>query len=390
MKIIFGSDISFSHFRTFGEKRDAAVAFSEAAVLFKQADFSMVNLENIFGKEEEGTPIIKSGPNLISDDAFIEYIHALQPSIVGMANNHSKDYGEGLLYHTIEMFVDSGYACIGAGKNTDEAYRPVKLTKDGVNVAIIAVCENEFGTAGENMSGTAGYKLGRLTSFINQALQENYKPIIYFHGGNERNPFPSPGKVELYRHFIDIGAEAVIAMHTHCPQGYEIYKDKPIVYSMGNFFFPIHRKEHKSWFYGYMSELNISDQDISLLIHPYTFNFERLTLLKDAEKDAFKEYMKCLCDPIQNEKEIQELFDSWCFMTRSYTHQLEQYRKEMFTDGQSEEVKHLKNVFSCEAHNELVKNTLEMMYESRVEAAESGMERIRKLQEMEELKKKPF
>ena len=41
------------------------------------------------------------------------------------------------------------------------------------------------------------------------------------------------GKTELYRHFIDIGAAAVIAMHTHCPQGYEIYNGAPIVYSKG-------------------------------------------------------------------------------------------------------------------------------------------------------------
>lgn len=68
--------------------------------------------------------------------------------------------------------------------------------------------------------------------------------------------------MELYRHFIDLGAEAVIAMHTHCPQGYEFYNGKPIVYSMGNFFFPHKKDKEKSWYHGYMSELDISRDGI--------------------------------------------------------------------------------------------------------------------------------
>ena len=50
--------------------------------LFEQADFGMVNLENAFGNKEDGEPIIKSGPNLVSEDGFIEYIQFILISLM--------------------------------------------------------------------------------------------------------------------------------------------------------------------------------------------------------------------------------------------------------------------------------------------------------------------
>ncbi|MBR3761258.1 MAG: CapA family protein [Lachnospiraceae bacterium] len=381
MKMIFAADMSFNFLDCFPGKEQVVHAMAEAAELLRKADYSMVNLENIFGNKEDGEPIIKSGPNLISEDSFGEYVHALKPDIVGMANNHTKDYGEGAMFHTMQLLTEHGYTCIGAGHNLQEAYRPAKISKDGVNVAVIAVCENEFGVATENQSGTAGYRLGMVSAAIRNALKEGYKPIIYFHGGNEGNPFPSPGKVELYRHFIELGAEAVIAMHTHCPQGYEYYQGKPIVYSMGNFFFP-RAEQNKSWFYGYMSELEFTENGVHLEIHPYKFDFEKLTVLKGEEKERFLKYMQCLCEPLCDVKKLQQLFDSWC-LTQGYAVLLTRYREELFEDGHAFEVRGLKNLFNCEAHNELMKNTFMMLFESRVEAARPGIEQIKSLQNME-------
>ena len=384
MKILFAADMSFNYFDGFPGSEKASLAMAEAAELFRKADYSILNLENIFGNKEKGEPILKSGPNLISEDCFWEYIYALDPDIVGLANNHTKDYGEEPMFHTIRMLSDRGYTCIGAGRNLKEAYQPAKVSKDGVQAAVIAVCENEFGGATVSRSGTAGYRLGMVSAAIRKAREEGYWPIIYFHGGNEKNPFPSPGKVELYRHFIDMGAEAVIAMHTHCPQGYEFYQDKPIVYSMGNFFFPTYKQQVKSWFYGYMSELELTEDGVGLEIHPYKFDFDQLTVLKGEEKNKFFEYMRCLCEPISNPGELQNLFDSWC-LTQGYAEILTRYKAELFADGHACEVKGLKNLFCCEAHNELMKNTFEMLFESRVEEARPGMERIYRLQNMEYL-----
>ena len=116
----------------------------------------MLNMESVFGKEEDGAPIPKTGPNMVVKEEYAEYIHALNPDILGMANNHTMDYGEGIFRYTRKMMEERGYTCIGAGENIDEAYKPAIIEKDGVSVAIIAVCENEFGAATLDACGTAG------------------------------------------------------------------------------------------------------------------------------------------------------------------------------------------------------------------------------------------
>jgi hypothetical protein len=43
----------------------------------------------------------------------------------------------------------------------------------------------------------------------------------------------------------------------------------------------------------------------------------------------------------------------------------------------------VKNVFSCEAHNELVTNTFKLMYEGRVQTAGKHLADIKALQNMQ-------
>ncbi|MBQ8758445.1 MAG: CapA family protein, partial [Clostridia bacterium] len=276
MKILFASDMSFNYFPAFPGNDTATETMKETASVFASADFSVVNLENILGNKNDYTPIAKSGPNLNSDDDFVKYLEVLKPSAVGLANNHTGDYGDGAIRHTFEMLQSKNIKVFGAGENIKEAYMPAVFEKDGARVAVIAVCENEFGIAEDERPGAAGYSLGLVAKSIADAHNKGMLPVIYFHGGNEFNPFPSPGKTELYRHFIDLGAKAVIAMHTHCPQGYETYNGCPIIYSMGNFFFPkpSEMKVLPSWNCGYMTMLSITNEEVSFEIMPYRFSMD--------------------------------------------------------------------------------------------------------------------
>ena len=285
MKILFASDMSFNYLNNCPLDGEAERIMSKTAETFKKADFSIINLENIFGNKDEFEPIPKSGPNLISDDKYIEYVDALGPTAVGMANNHSRDYGDGAMFHTVNMLKDRGYQVCGVGENIDKAYEPAVFEKENLKVHIIAVCENEFGVATKTSAGTSGYSLGRVTEAVKKSLLDGAEPIIYFHGGNEQNPFPSPGKRELYRHFADIGARAVIAMHTHCPQGYEIYNGCPIIYSMGNFYFPKSNDHIPTWDLGYMTMLDITEDSSSVDIVPYKFGLEHHSLLEGENKE---------------------------------------------------------------------------------------------------------
>lgn len=67
MKVIFGADVSFNYF---GDKYPGDVAaidaMREAKECFEWADFSVINLETVFGSRNQYAPIKKSGPNQIS------------------------------------------------------------------------------------------------------------------------------------------------------------------------------------------------------------------------------------------------------------------------------------------------------------------------------------
>ena len=401
MKILFASDICFSYM-DFPGKGAGERAFSGVKELFDAADFSFVNLENIFGEKEEFTPIAKGGPNLISSYDFYEYVKALNPNGIGLANNHCGDFGEEPLLRTISFLRENGHKVIGAGRNIEDGYKPCIFEKDGVKVYIFAVCENEYGAATEEIYGGAGYRLGRVRDAIKSAKAEGALPIIFFHGGNERNPYPSPMKLEMYRNFVEMGAKAVIAMHTHCPQGYELYNGAPIVYSMGNFFFPSDDPvdlANPTWNVGYLTELDIDGNGVKMRAIPYKFDLEKVIPLDGTDEGKhLLGYLECISRPLSDEKKMRKLFDSWCMISGiGVTDQpwhvshvsdfepehLDAFIKERVKNGRTSPYINVKNIFSCEAHNELLRNTFDMVYEGRCEEAMAGVEDILKLQRLE-------
>ena len=383
MKFLFASDISFHFFPEYPGNDKAKNAVSKVKKFFHDADFSIINLENVMGRKDSYIPISKCGPNLISTDNFFYYIKELNPSVIGLANNHTGDFGEEAIFHTLDLITKEGYQYIGAGQNITDAYIPYIAEKDGVKVGIIAVCENEFGGAKENKAGSAVYNLTRLKKGIDNLKEENIKPVIFFHGGNETNPFPSPGKKELYRHFVDLGASAVVAMHTHCPQGYEMYNNSPIIYSMGNFFFP-HLEENRknlfpTWYYGYLTELEFTESATKIKIIPYTFDMNSIVILENEALEHFNKYHAYISSVIKDDKKIENFFDSWCVNYCRANNPSIIFDESMIAEN-NPNIPLARNKFTCEAHNEVWENYYVLAYEKRIEESINLIEEIEILQ----------
>jgi poly-gamma-glutamate synthesis protein (capsule biosynthesis protein) len=60
---------------------------------------------------------------------------------------------------------------------------------------------------------------------------------VHIHGGNEYEPSPEPWKQQFFKELVDAGADIVQGHHPHVWQGIELYRDKYIYYSLGNFIF---------------------------------------------------------------------------------------------------------------------------------------------------------
>lgn len=253
------------------------------------------------------SPIKKSGSNLICPPENICFLKALNASGATLANNHIGDYGAGALSDTIKLLQKNNITPVGAGKSLEEAFSAFYIEKENMKIAVLSVCENKFGTSDECSAGSAGYTPRILLNRIRAEKEHCNRIIIVFHGGNEFNPLPSPDTCDRYRLLCDMGADAVIAGHTHCPQGLEVYNGKPIIYSMGNFLFKKSEKtdERDSWYYGYLTMLDITEKKIAFEIIPYKFDRigTKITVFREKEKEIMMSYINNLSEIIQSPEE---------------------------------------------------------------------------------------
>ena len=367
MKLLFTGDVNFrgKDELTFEESK---TIISQMQSFLDSVDFRIVNLECPLGDETKYEPIKKAGPNLICSERNLPFLKVFHADAVTLANNHIGDYGEGAIKNTLSLLEENNILFAGAGKNIEAAYRALRLEKDGIIVSIISVCENEFGMATENSYGSAGYNPRLLFKQIKAEKDLSDYVIVVFHGGNEYNPLPSPDTVERYRFICDMGADAVIAGHTHCPQGYEIYNDKPIVYSMGNFLFQsaAERDEKDSWYYGYMCIIEITDV-MKLKTVPYKFNTEATEII--VLGNEMSEYIEELSKIIQQPELLKKHFKGW-----AYLHQWVPHLEEGQFGGF--------DLAECESHHSQMKGILEIYAYQDFDEAKFWAEEITKLQKM--------
>lgn len=384
MKLLITGDVCFKNQHEVNAE-SAAKILAPILPFFEAADYRVMNLETPLAEEGVGAPILKSGPNIIGRPRNIGLLTTAHCDCAVLANNHTKDFGEEALYSTFDIVDNAGIARCGAGKDIEEAYRAHRFEKDGIRVSLIAVCENEFGIADFHTSGTAGFDLERLGDKIREEKAVSDFVVVIFHGGCEHNPLPSPLCRERYRTIIRLGADALIGGHTHCIQGYEYYDGKPIVYSMGNFLFKWD-KESVPWHYGYMSELTLEKGTApALRVIPYRQapDGSSVTPLSGQTLSDMLAYIEKVSAYIGDTEELTRLYQGWCAISGvPYIRSLVAKPEYFDPATPPADIGALKNLLSCEAHNELVRTTLNLAFAGRMGEAYRIAEEVRVLQRL--------
>lgn len=380
MNLLFCGDICFTGKKI--TKEESENILGEVIPYAENSDFVIANCETVLADKEKVEPIIKAGPNLIDLPENICFFETIKTDVAILANNHVGDFGEKGTMDTISLFEKHNIKTVGAGENIKDAYKACYIEKDGVKVSMIAVCENEFSIATEKSSGTAGFKIGLLHNRIKEEKQNSDYCIVVFHGGNEWNPMPSPKVKERYRLLCDIGADAVIAMHTHCPQGYEIYNCKPIVYSLGNFYFTSREKnEDNAWFYGYMVNLIIENGVLSIEPIPYKFDVKgtKITVFRDEKKNIMLNYINTLSKYILDDELVKNYFKGFVYRYPWSPVKIEDINSCLKTNltytGDYD-------LLSCEAHNEKLLEAFRIMMTRDIESAKYWAEKSEELERM--------
>ncbi len=188
----------------------------------------------------------KTGPVLYQCTEAPQWIEENGWNVVSLSNNHTMDCWDEGFQDTVDAFKKA--KIVGAG-SWDEAYRPLFLEVEGKKISIIALTHCEFGTLSDKYdnrykNGCAWINHPDVDKLITETKKKTDFCFIFAHAGVENIEQPLPEWRERYRAMIDLGADGVIASHPHIQQGWEMYNDKPIVYSLGNFYFPNENKKN--------------------------------------------------------------------------------------------------------------------------------------------------
>lgn len=223
---------------TFLPPNDGAETLKEAAPILSGADIAFGNLE---GPLLEGGTSEKCGANSTKCFAFRvpvrygKYLKAAGFDILNLANNHASDFGETGRASTRKVLDDLEIKHSGSDK-TDFAYLTVKEKK----IAFVSFTHNNI-----------SLNINDLETARRVVAEQKRKVdlvVVSFHGGAEGAGFQHvPYATEIFvgeqrgnlraftRTVVDAGADLVLGHGPHVMRGMEIYKDRLIVYSMGNF-----------------------------------------------------------------------------------------------------------------------------------------------------------
>ena len=168
--------------------------------------------------------------------------------LVTLANNHVYDFGRDAFLDMLDAFDNIKMPRIGAGRNAAEARKPYYFIIGGYKFAFVnATRAEKYILTPEATDTNPGvfrcYDPTNMQNLISEVRKESDYVIAIIHFGKEGYHELEDEQVRSAKLYVDAGADAVIGHHAHALQGIEFYKDKPIVYNLGDFIFNALREE---------------------------------------------------------------------------------------------------------------------------------------------------
>jgi len=204
------------------------------------ADYASVNHETQLSSSQLKQPLPKS-VTFYSPVELPEILRWAGFDYVALGNNHTWDYqGEGLA-STTRALDDARLAYSGAGMDEAAARQPhIELLGDqsfgflsyvgwaGTFSPSQAAHEEKGGAA---LGGSAVFKEDL------QNIPDSTVSVLQYHSGLEYSEAPAMSERMRLREAVDHGADLAIGHHAHVIQGFEVYKNRLVAYSLGNFLF---------------------------------------------------------------------------------------------------------------------------------------------------------
>ena len=240
----------------------------ELAALFRDADFSFLNVEHPLS--QQGVPV--RGKKFLHRGNS-EHVQGLVEAGVGavnLANNHILDFGDQGLLDTIEQLDKHKVPYFGAGADINIASAPLVVEKNGIRIGLLgytSTLPTGF-AAGPQMAGVNPIKvrtayrapynldelpgtapvietwpasddLARMTAQVTALKQRVDVVLVYVHWGVSMIGQVHEHQRTIGHAAIDAGADGVFGGHQHVVSAIEFHRGKPIVHCTGDLVFDV-------------------------------------------------------------------------------------------------------------------------------------------------------
>lgn len=191
---------------------------------FKGQDLVIGNLEGPV-TTKRGAPD-KGEVDFMFDPKVLEVLKQVGFDALSQANNHTYDQGKVEAQSSRLAIAEAGIKVFGDQVLDDAENAMTMVERRGRKIALLA-----FNTTDNPLDKQAAEQA------VKSALEQADYAVVYIHWGNEYQAKPHVSQVDLAHWLIDLGVDAVIGSHPHWMQSVEVYKERPIAYSLGNFIF---------------------------------------------------------------------------------------------------------------------------------------------------------
>ena len=238
--------------------------YEHVSATLRDMDFVVAQNERHYSRRRDIFPI--GGFTELTDPDHARALLLGNYDVLTFASNHGSDLGPDVLLETIQVIRDLGIQVIGAGANIVEARKPAFVTKKGLTVGFLSYCSvlRQNYQAGETSPGAApmraythylqtDYQPGTAPKILTFPYQEDLDAMLadiraakeqcdllsvsYHWGLHGVKGALAMYQPEVAHKAIDAGADFIIGTHPHRLKAIEVYRGKPIFYSLGNFCF---------------------------------------------------------------------------------------------------------------------------------------------------------
>jgi len=197
--------------------------FSKTGRLFLGTHLVIGNLEGTITDKPSVSQKDYSTLRFTFDQFYAGFLKKFDFSALSLANNHAFDFGEDGYVQTENNLRNVGIGPFGSPQNNENL--STKISTQGKTLCLVGYNDIFIPDPAATIKEIKNIRSD--CSYI----------VLFAHWGVEYQQTPTERQRILAHNFIDAGADLVIGSHPHVIEPVEIYNNKAIFYSLGNFIF---------------------------------------------------------------------------------------------------------------------------------------------------------